>query len=287
MKKYLIVILLSGLILSFSYFYQSQNLTDKKLHLIFCDVGQGDGIYIRTPEMADIVIDGGPNNGKMLKCLSKYMPFWDHDIELVFATHPDADHIGGLVDVLKSYRVDAFYTSTDKNLNSTHIFESLKNEVGKQRLPFSLIVSGNKFKMSDGTSLTTLWPKTGFSAPDTNDYSLVQVLKYGDFRALLTGDIPYQILDSLDFPNSFQVFKIPHHGSKTGVDDLTFQRIRAYFVPISAGYHNRYHHPHPSVIALLKKYHLKFERTDEVGSIEVITDGKTTKVVASKSNTSN
>ena len=281
MKKYLIVILLSGLILAFSYFYQSQNLTDKRLHLVFCDVGQGDGIYIRTPDRADIVIDGGPNNGKMLACLSKHMPFWDHQIDLVFATHPDADHIGGLVEVLKSYRVGAFYTSTDKNLNNTRIFESLKEEVLKQKLPFSLIVAGNKFKLSDGTSLTTLWPKAGFSAPDTNEYSLVQVLKYGDFRALLTGDIPYQILDTLEFPDSFQVFKIPHHGSKTGVDDVTFHKIRAYFVPISAGYHSRYHHPHPSVLALLKKYNIPYLRTDKAGSIEIITDGKTTKVVNS------
>ena len=110
MKKYLIIILLSSFVLLFSYFFQSQNMQDAKLHLVFCDVGQGDGIYIRTPENVDIVIDGGKANGMMVKCLSQYMPFWDREIELVFATHPDADHIGGLVEVLQSYKVLSFNT---------------------------------------------------------------------------------------------------------------------------------------------------------------------------------
>ncbi len=279
MKKYLIVILLSGLILAFTYLFQSQTLADKRLHVIICDVGQGDGIYIRTSGNVDIVIDGGPANGKMLKCLAKYMPFWDHDIELMFATHPDADHISGLVDILKNYKVDAFYTSTDENKNKTHVFENLKSEVAAQNLPFKLIVTGDKFTLTDGTTLTTLWPKAGFSDPNTNPYSLVQVLQYGNFHALFTGDITYQILDTLNFQTSFDVFKIPHHGSNTGVDDTTFHKIHAYFVPISVGLNNRYHHPHPSVLALLNKYHVPYLRTDQVGTIEIVTDGKNTKVV--------
>ena len=102
MKKYLIVLSGSLLALIFLYFYQTTKFSDKTLHLIFCDVGQGDGIYIRTPTGADIVIDGGKSNGLMLECLSENMPFWDRKIELLFATHPDADHIGGLIEIIES-----------------------------------------------------------------------------------------------------------------------------------------------------------------------------------------
>lgn len=275
--KYLLTIVASALALLGLYFYQSTNLSDKTLHVIFCDVGQGDGILIRTPTGADIIVDGGPKNGKMVACLAKYMPFWDHEIELVFATHPDADHIGGLIDVLKSYRVISFNTSTD--IKGTATFDSLKTELAKQKLRFRLISTGDKFTLSDGVSISTLWPTPGFVSSDSNEYSLVQILKYGDFHALLTGDITYQILDTLDFPDSFQVLKLPHHGSKTGVDGSSFEKIRTYLAIISAGKNNRYHHPHPSVIALLKKYNIPYKRTDEAGSIEVITDGKTTKVI--------
>ncbi len=275
--KYILIIAASALGLLGLFFYQSSQFSDKTLHIIFCDVGQGDGILIRTPTGADIVVDGGPQNGKMVACLARYLPFWDHDIELMFATHPDADHIGGLVDVIQSYTVKSFDTS--EATKDTNVFRKLNSLIAEKRIPFKNIVTGDKFSLTDGVSIETKWPNPGFESSDTNEHSLVQILSYGDFRALLTGDIPYQILDTLDFPSTFAVFKIPHHGSKTGVDDATFNKIRAYFVPISAGKNNKYHHPHPSVIALLKKYRIPYKRTDEVGSIEVVTDGKNTKVV--------
>ncbi len=279
MTKYLVIIAGCFVALVFLFFYQTSKFSDKSLHVIFCDVGQGDGILIRTPTGADIVIDGGPQNGKMVACLSHYMPFWDHDIELMFATHPDADHIGGLIDVLNSYKVLSFNTSTLNNINKTITFNTLISDVRAQKIPLKLITIGDKFELSDGADLTTYWPRQGFESQDTNDYSLVQVLSFGEFHALFTGDITYQILDTLNFATSFQIFKLPHHGSKTGVDDTTFQNIRSYLAVISAGKNNRYHHPHPSVIALLKKYNLPYKRTDEIGSIEVVTDGKNTKVL--------
>ncbi len=279
MRKVLIIIVASALTLILFYSYQTTQFSDKALHIIFCNVDQGDGILIRTPTGADIVIDGGQKNGMMLDCLARHMPFWDRDIEIMFATHPDADHIGGLVDVLQSYRVLSFNISTDKNLNNTRIFERLIEEVAKQKIPVRVITQGDRFKLSDGVLLDTYWPIVGYTSDETNNYSLVQTLSYKDFHGLFTGDIPYQLLDVINFNTDFEVFKIPHHGSKTGVDDLTFQRIRTYFVPISVGVNNRYHHPNPSVLSLLKKYNLPYKRTDKVGTIEVITDGKNTRVV--------
>ncbi|HVZ12004.1 MAG TPA: MBL fold metallo-hydrolase [Patescibacteria group bacterium] len=278
MKRVFIIIFFCFLALILVFYYQSQYLSDKKLHIFVCDVGQGDGILIRTPENADIVIDGGPENGKMVACLSKNLPFWDHDIEEMFATHPDADHIGGLTQVLENYKVLSFNTSTLDNKNNTAIFATLIRDIKEQGIPSRLITTGDRFVVSDGVVLTTLWPEKGFTSTDTNPYSLVQLLTYKNFKGLFTGDITYQILDTLPVPHNLDLFKIPHHGSDTGVDDLTFNIIHPGFVPISVGYHNRYHHPKPSVLALLKKYNVPYKRTDEVGTIEIISDGATTKV---------
>lgn len=279
MKKILIPIIVSALALIFIFAYQTGSPSGKELTIVFCDVGQGDAIYIRTPENIDILVDGG-RDSKVLKCLSDNMPFGDQDIELMFATHPDADHITGLINVIESYTVKSFDTSTLNNINDTVTFNKLIDLVKSKQIPLRLISTGDKFTLSDGVAIETLWPKANFESKDTNEYSLVQKVKFGNFALLLTGDITYQILDNLNLgTNSIDVFKLPHHGSKTGVDNSTFEKIRTGLAIISAGKNNPYHHPHPSVIFLLKKFGIKYERTDKEGSIKIVTDGKTTKVI--------
>jgi competence protein ComEC len=206
------------------------------------------------------------------------MPLWDREIELVFATHPDADHITGLVAVLNSYKIGSFNSvAAPKN---TRVYEELRKLIENYKIPYKDLSIGDKFKLSDGVSIETRWPQKGFKSTDTNEYSLVQLLKFGEFDLLLTGDITYQILNSLDFGSeSIEAFKLPHHGSKTGVDNSTFQKIKASVAIISAGKNNSYHHPHPSVLNLLKKYNVEYKRTDIEGEIKIVTDGKTTKVI--------
>ena len=109
MKRYLSLVLLSLFFLGGIFFYQSAKINDGKLHLIVCDVGQGDAIYLKTPSGKDILVDGGPNDS-VLNCLNNNMPFWDRTLDLVVLTHPDADHISGLVSVLERYTVLHFVT---------------------------------------------------------------------------------------------------------------------------------------------------------------------------------
>ena len=277
MKKILIPTVISFVALIFIFSYQTGQLSDEVLTVVFCDVGQGDAIYIRTPGQIDILIDGGPGK-KVLKCLSDNMPVWDREIELVFATHPDADHITGLVNVIHEFSVKSFNTVSEKK--DTKIFETLRKTISEKKVPYREISQGDTFSLSDGVVIETKWPKEGFSSQDTNEYSLVQLLKFGDFDLLLTGDITHQILDSLDLNSDLiEVLKLPHHGSKTGVDNSTFEKIKASVAIISAGKNNSYHHPHPSVLALLRKYNIEYKRTDIEGEIKIVTDGKTTKVV--------
>lgn len=256
--------------------YQYATLHDGKLHIVFCNIGQGDGIYIRTPQGTDMVIDAGPNN-TILDCLGRHMPLWDRSIELAFATHPDADHIGGFRYILESYQVKSFNTS--QKTNDTRLFTQLYALLQQKQVPVRYLYQGDTFTTSDGVEVKDFWPThayvdTSSTDADTNSFSLVQLLTYRNFKTLFTGDIESEILDEI-FANGLDVdvFKIPHHGSKTGVDASTFQKIHEQFVPISVGSHNRYHHPNVNVLELLKQYKVSYQRTDQVGDIEVISDG--------------
>jgi len=92
---------ITGLVLLFTFL---TTLPDGKLHIVFCDVGQGDAVYLKFPDGHDALIDGGPND-KVISCLSRHMPFWDRSLDLVFLTHPEQDHFTGLISVVNRYAV--------------------------------------------------------------------------------------------------------------------------------------------------------------------------------------
>lgn len=280
MKLKILVFSLSLLFLLGLFSYQYSRFFDGRLHIVFCDVGQGDAIFMRTPRGADILVDGGPND-KVLNCLNRHMPFWDREIELVFATHPDADHITGLLKVIKSYKVLSF--DTTQKSRGTKVFKALEEAISSQKIPKRYLFSEDQFKLSDGVVIKSLWPTRNFvssnsESEDANSFSLVQLVSFGKFKMLLTGDIEAGSLNTLVSGLSLNILKLPHHGSKTGVDEKTFELSKPALSIVSAGKNNRYHHPHPSVLSLLKKYNLEYKRTDVDGEIEIVTDGVETKL---------
>lgn len=254
--------------------YQYFTVFDGKLHIIFCDVGQGDGIYIRTPNGTDIVIDAGRDD-RILSCLSSHMPFWDKTIELAFATHPDADHIAGFLYILQGYKVNHYNTVEVKK--DTGVFMKINTILEKQRVPVRYLTAGDVYTLSDGVIIKTFWPTDSFikkKDSDANRYSLVQLLSYKKFDTILNGDIESDILNSIFSSGvGVDVFKLPHHGSRTGIDSRTFTLIKPRLSIISAGKNNSYGHPHQEVISELEKYHLKYLRTDQVGEVEVVSHG--------------
>ena len=120
----LFLVLLSG--------YHLITLNDKNLHVIFCNVGQGDGIFVRTSSGIDIIIDGGPSETKMLNCIGRHMPFWDRTIDIMYLTHPDADHLTGLIGILGSYSVKYFGTS--KAPKDTEIYKELMSKLREKNI---------------------------------------------------------------------------------------------------------------------------------------------------------
>lgn len=285
MKSKLLILLFAIVSVFTLFIYQQIKFNDGKLHIVFCNVGQGDAIFIRTPKGSDILVDGGPDKS-VLNCLSSHMPFYDRDLELVFLTHPHADHLTGLIDVLKNYQVTSFNTEAVKS-DSTE-FKELEKVLKEKNISTRFIYTGDRFKFTDGVVISTLWPeKNSISAQamhrsqnlDKNSFSLVQDLSYKDFNLLLTGDVQADILDKLLINlNEPDILKIAHHGSKTGTDEFTFTRIKPSLTVISVGKNNRYGHPAASVLNLLQSKNINYLRTDQDGEIEVISEGKGFKI---------
>lgn len=281
MRKNLLLIFLSLFSLSLLFFYQYSKYNDGKLHLIICDVGQGDGILIRTPKGNDIVVDGGPND-KILNCLSKHLPFWDRDIELMLMTHPDADHLTGLISVTQSYNILNFVTVNIPR--ETAVYKRFMDLLASNKIIPKYMFAGDNIDFGDGVTTTLFWPEEDFFIANAafaehsigvNDFAIVQVLSYGNFKALLTADVGANILDQFAQDiGKVDVLKVPHHGSKTGMSDLFLTNIRPEIGVISVGASNRYGHPTQIMLDLLAKYNIEIFRTDKNGEVEVVSDGQ-------------
>jgi competence protein ComEC len=280
------------------YFYP-----EKRLHLIACDVGQGDAI-LATYGTTQILVDGGEGR-YVLDCLSRYVPFWDRTIELVVLTHPQKDHFGGLIDVFRRYKVGHFLANS---LDSgSQEYEVLKSIVGGSSTgvinPTSGMVLGlglmhlevvwptRSFLSNNmgtpGVAGWTLpeWEGTGVlgastSSRDPNDFSIVAVLRLEEFDALLTGDIGPKVMDEVveklvvSDSRTMEYIKIPHHGSKNGLTDNLLRFTDPEVAVISVGEKNRYGHPHKETLEILGYRDIRILRTDEIGDVEVVSDGK-------------
>ena len=246
-------------------------LPDSNLHIVACDVGQGDAILILKGSV-QILTDGGPNK-KVLDCLSEYIPFWDREIELVVSTHPDADHSTGLIDVVKRYNVGTFLAN-DLDV-STQVWQALKKEVGSAGVRVLHPTNGLKLRLGL-IYLDILHPPEGFESAKTNEYSIVYVLKYGDFEGIFTGDINQMISDQLSVNSEIgtvDYIKVPHHGSKNGLTENLLKVLKPKIAVISVG-KNSYGHPHEEILQMLKNSNAKLLRTDLKGDVRIATDGK-------------
>lgn len=278
----LLIFLLTGIFL-----YQYLRLNDGKLHVVFCNVGQGDGIFIRTPKGKDILIDAGPNDS-VLSCLSNNMPFWDRDIELIILSHPHQDHARGMIAVLKRYRVLSF--ATEELVNDTALYANLKTVIASQsiiqssKLTTKYLYAGDTIKTSDKITLHVLGPAKSFlerTSPsgkinESGEFgSLIILLSYKNFNVLLTSDSQIVGLKealSLDLP-TIEVLQVPHHGSKYGLDEEILSRIKPKIAVISVG-KNSYGHPSREVIKILRDLDIKAIRTDKNGEIRISSDGE-------------
>jgi competence protein ComEC len=242
---------------------------DNKLHIVACNVGQGDAILIQKNPI-QILIDGGPNKS-VLDCLGKHIPFWDRKIELVISTHADKDHSGGLVDVFRAYKIQKFLTNDLENpLFSTQNIEVLRNEVGGSGTKIIYPSKGMVIK-AGLIYLDILHPDTTFVGKNTNDYSIINTLRYKGFKAVFMGDLELNISERLfeeEKIENIDYIKISHHGSKNGTSEKLLDLLRPKNAIISVG-KNNYGHPAAEVIKMLEDRNIKIKRTDKEGDIDI------------------
>jgi competence protein ComEC len=244
------------------------------LHVYFLDVGQGDAAFIETPEGLQILIDGG-RDGKALAELQSIMGPFDRTIDMVVATHPDLDHIGGLVDVLKYYDVGTILTTENKGESDTAaLFDSLKEKEGAE-IVFAR--RGQEFIVGSSSALAILFPESDVSALESNASSIVLKLTHGGTSFLFTGDAPkgteeYLVLTEGEYLKS-DVLKVGHHGSRTSSSELFLDEVAPEFAIVSAGKDNSYGHPHVEVTDALFNRGVEMLETSKAGTISFISDG--------------
>jgi competence protein ComEC len=281
MKKYVVIIGCIGLLLAAIAGYQYFHFHDGKLHVIFCDVGQGDAILIVTPNNKYILNDAGPDQ-KAMDCLARHMPFWEQTIDLMILTHPHADHFFGMFDILQKYQVKAF--ATEDLTNKTRGYQEFLKLLAQKHVPQRHVSVDDSWQVGN-VHLDVVGPSEAYlnqTSPggtigESKEFaSVITEVSYGSFRVLLTGDSQASGLDSSlnNINGNLTILQSPHHGFATGLNASVLQALSPQMAVISVGAHNKYGHPSPQTLDLYKTYEIPFHRTDQEGDVEIISDGK-------------
>jgi len=268
---FLAILVVFNVIIFLAIFYVSSD----KLVVSFLDVGQGDAIFIRTPTGVQMLVDGGSNN-TVLRELGKVMPFYDRSIDVVLATHPDQDHIGGLVKVLERFDVGLFIRTNTTSTSAVYV--ELENLIKEKKIKEEIITSPRLLSLGDEVKFDIFFPTQDTVGWETNDSSIVGKVVYGDNSFLLTGDSPQIIENYLvgKYGNLLgsDVLKAGHHGSKSSNSELFIGTVSPIYTVISAGLNNRYGHPSLEVIDILNKFEEQILETLGGGMIQFKTDGR-------------
>ncbi|MFA5532629.1 MAG: MBL fold metallo-hydrolase [Candidatus Shapirobacteria bacterium] len=236
-------------------------LPNKKAKVVVCDVGQGDAI-LATYKNIQILVDVGPNNKKVLTCLDRHIPFWDKTIEVVILTHGDSDHVGGLDDILRSYKVSNFYSNG-------LLGKDIEQKIYSKKIGQNDVISINMFDFE------VVNPgKNEEGLMDENKNAVAGVLDYkGEekWSIFLSGDIEKETEQRLVWreilKKQVDVLKVSHHGSESATSEEILDFLKPKMAVISVGVNNRFGHPRGEVLERLNKRDIEIERTDEVGDV--------------------
>ncbi|MFC5467215.1 ComEC/Rec2 family competence protein [Cohnella suwonensis] len=243
-----------------------------KLSVYFLDIGQGDSTYIKTAAGDDILIDGGKNDAGA-KAVAYLQQFDVDDLEILIATHPDADHIGGLDTVLEAFDVKAVYAP--KVSHTTDTFKDFLLAVKQEGRTIKEAKAGVRLPL-EGVEAVFVGPVKGYG-DDLNDWSAVVRLSYGATSFLFTGDAEKK--SEKDMADSgaelkADVLKVGHHGSVSSTSEAFLQAVSPTYAVISVG-RNQYGHPAETVLNRLEENHVAVYRTDANGTVTAVSDGIT------------
>jgi len=246
------------------------------LTVSFLNIGQGDSIFIKAPSGRQVLIDGGPS-GVVLRELSKVIPWYDRTIDVVIPTHPDADHIGGLVDVLPRYKIGMIVHSDVEGDTATA--KALVDGMAREGARQVIAHRGQIIDLGGGAYLEILSPDRSVKNVETNTGCVVTRLVYGKTAFMLSCDAPKEIenylvwLDGTDL--HADVLKAGHHGSKNSSSELFVGFVNPTYSVFSRGCKNKYGHPAPEVVALFERFDIPTSDTCKEGTITFVSDGNT------------
>lgn len=280
LKKYLpyILILLLFLISLVTMLSLYTHNNEKFMKVVFLDVGQGDAIYIEAPNGRQILIDGGPD-AKLLSSLGKVMPFADRSIDMIIATHPDMDHIGGFSLLLDNYKITSIIENKTIS-SSSQIYSSLEDKISKKKINKIIARRGMHIILDEKKNiyLDILFPDRDISNFDSNDSSIVSKLVYGNNSFMITGDASLYTENLIEWNEKettlhSDVLKLAHHGARTSSSVLWLEKVNPSIAIISAGKNNSYGHPHQELLDRLSTLHIPYLSTIEKGNIIFKSDG--------------
>lgn len=262
---------------------QGQLGSDQQLTVKVLDIGQGDAILIRAAGQT-VLVDTGD-----IETRDKMVSYIKNEgitkIDKVIITHPHADHLGGMLDIMENFDVGHIYDSG--KTGTTSLYRKYLTLVNKKKIPFTVVTSGTEIIIGNDIKLKIFAPDKNLLADtDINNSSVVAKLVYKEFSMLLTGDAEKESEDYMlkTYPTELKstVLKSGHHGSNTSSTPQFLKAVGADAVIISLGANNDYHHPHPSTLKRYAQSKLKVYRTDLDGTVSITSDGSTYTITKEK-----
>lgn len=260
--------------------------TEGTLEIYVLDVGQGDSIFLRSPKGKTMLVDTG--EAQYFSVIDDFLQKQSVEkLDVVVATHPHSDHIGGMYKVLDAYPVRKFYLPAVTHTTST--FEKMLSSLEAQNVTPKIAYASRNAKIAWGDSSVTariLSPFEGVEY-DMNNWSVVLNVHYGETSILLTGDAE-AYAESVMLANlskdelAATVLKLGHHGSSTSTSEAFLSAVSPEIAVVSVGKGNDYGHPNEETLALLEQHGITLYRTDEQGMLKIVLDGTQATVTVEK-----
>ncbi len=274
-KRKILKILFSIILLLFLISYYFLEDSDNLLKIYFIDVGQGDGILIKTPNDKVLIIDGGAYDD-FSKKVSSRLPYRKRNIDLLVITHAHQDHYLGLINIIENYRVDnIIYSGYDADFSDYVYLMSL---IRSKNINLITAQYGKIINLDKDIDLKILYPISQTTIEkDINNTSVVLKLSYKDFDAIFTGDLTCvgetEILKKENKLKS-ELLKVGHHGSKGSSCNPFLDKVKPELAIIQVGIDNKFNHPSYDAISRINKFTNKLLRTDKLSTILILSNGK-------------
>lgn len=243
----------------------------------FLDIGQGDSILITTPHQRRLLIDGGPSV-TVLERLGEETSHWLSKIDLILITHPDLDHLEGLVEVVERYEVEGVLMTGASHTSA--LYRAFLEKLNQYDITPYIVSPEEDWILDEGVTFDIIWPDTDVAMKkhdNLNDTSIVAMLRYRETSMLLPGDVEEGgehaiLLSDNDIRSEF--YKVGHHGSTTSTTPDFLRAIDPQRGVVIAGRDNQFNHPHLERVLNLDEYGVEWVGTKQVGTVTVMSDGR-------------